>query len=123
MSKITLEVTKVKAYPMKNPLHLIALLAVVLAGFYFCWPTPKLLAQADRQVRGQGPRNTAPAGDAEQRVALVIGNAAYAEGTLANPVNDARDMAKTLRQLGFDVSSGENCDRRQMEDLIRKFGR
>jgi len=122
MSKITPEVTKVKAYPMKKPLHLITLLAVVLAGFYFCWPAPKLLAQADRQVRGQGPRNTAPAGEAEPRVALVIGNAAYAEGSLANPVNDARDMAKTLRQLGFDVSSGENCDRRQMEDLIRKFG-
>jgi tetratricopeptide (TPR) repeat protein len=123
IAKITPEVTKVKAYLMKTPLHLITLFAVVLAGFCFCWPAPKLLAQADRQVRGQGPRNTAPAGDAEPRIALVIGNAAYSEGALANPVNDARDMATTLRQLGFDVSSGENCDRRQMEDLIRKFGR
>jgi hypothetical protein len=61
--------------------------------------------------------------DAEPRIALVIGNGAYAEGPLANHVNDARDMAAVLRQLGFEVLSGENRNRRQMEDLIREFGR
>ena len=50
-------------------------------------------------------------------------NSNVRQGPLANPVNDVRDMAATLRQLGFEVSFGENCNRRQMEDLIREFGR
>ena len=39
----------------------------------------------------------------EPRVALVIGNSAYADAPLANPVNDARLMADTLRGLGFEA--------------------
>jgi tetratricopeptide (TPR) repeat protein len=90
---------------------------MVVSGLCFCWPTPK----SGAQKRGQGARkNTA---GAEPRIALVIGNGSYTEGQLANPVNDARDMAAALRQLGFEVSIGENCNRRRMEDLIREFGR
>ena len=38
------------------------------------------------------------------RVALVIGNAAYAgNAALTNPANDARAMARALTQLGFTV--------------------
>ena len=33
----------------------------------------------------------------ERRAALVIGHSAYAEGPLANPVNDATDMASALQ--------------------------
>ena len=40
---------------------------------------------------------------ASSRIALVIGNSSYAEAPLANPVNDAKLMAETLRGLGFDV--------------------
>ncbi|MCI0388511.1 MAG: caspase family protein [Acidobacteria bacterium] len=104
---------------MKTPLHLVTLLAVVAASLLFCWTAPDCLAQA----RGRGVRkNTTVASSAEQRVALVIGNGAYADGALANSVNDARDIAATLRQLGFAVSSGENLNRRRMEELIRDFG-
>lgn len=71
------------------------------------------------QGRGQGVGKTA----SEQRIALVIGNGAYTEGLLANPVNDAHDMTAKLRQFGFEVLSGENLNLRQMEDLIREFGR
>src|SRR6266487_3790126 len=39
----------------------------------------------------------------ERRVALVIGNSAYTNSPLRNPVNDARAMARTLKGLGFDV--------------------
>ncbi len=39
----------------------------------------------------------------EPRVALVIGNSAYADSPLANPANDARLMAETLREFGFEV--------------------
>ena len=39
---------------------------------------------------------------AEKRVALVIGNSNYrALGTLANPSNDAKLLASTLRTVGF----------------------
>ena len=58
----------------------------------------------------------------ERRVALVIGNGAYALGALANPVNDARDMAAALRSVGFEVLSGENVNQTQMKRLIRDFG-
>ncbi len=45
------------------------------------------------------------AGDASHRVALVIGNAAYAyAGRLANPSNDAADVAAALTRLGFKVT-------------------
>ena len=38
------------------------------------------------------------------RIALVIGNAAYAgNAALPNPVNDAQAMGDTLKQLGFTV--------------------
>ncbi len=40
---------------------------------------------------------------AAPRVALVVGNSAYAEAPLANPANDARLIAETLRGLSFDV--------------------
>ena len=59
---------------------------------------------------------------AESRSALVIGNAAYADAPLRNPVNDARAMAKLLRKLGFKVISGENLDKRQMVEKLREFG-
>jgi hypothetical protein len=36
-------------------------------------------------------------------LALVIGNAAYKESPLSNPVNDARDMSQLLTELGFQV--------------------
>ena len=99
-----------KALPLFVPL-----LAVIATPLRFHSPAPSLGAQD----RGQAARKS----DAEPRIALVIGNSAYAEAPLANPVNDARDMSATLRQLGFEVLSGENLNLRQMEDLIREFGR
>jgi hypothetical protein len=58
------------------------------------------------------------------RVALVIGNSDYrSAGKLANPTNDAVDMAAALRKLGFAVVEGRNLDRRGMDDIVRQFGR
>ena len=50
----------------------------------------------------------------EQRVALVIGNAAYRGDLLPNPVNDARLIARTLKEAGFKVTLRENLDRTAM---------
>ena len=57
------------------------------------------------------------------RLALVIGNSAYQTAPLKNPLNDAQDMAATLKKLGFKVILKKNADQRTMEDTIRYFGR
>jgi TPR repeat protein len=64
----------------------------------------------------------APAAASEQRVALVIGNGAYKVGPLRNPVNDATDVAASLRSLGFTVILRTNASRRQMVEAMREFG-
>jgi uncharacterized caspase-like protein len=58
----------------------------------------------------------------EERIALVIGNAAYRNDPLDNPVNDARLVAQSLRQAGFAVRVHENLDRRALVDALRDFG-
>jgi hypothetical protein len=58
-----------------------------------------------------------------ERLALVIGNSAYQTTSLKNPLNDAEDMAATLRNLGFKVILKRDADQRTMEDAIRYFGR
>ena len=59
---------------------------------------------------------------AEQRVALVIGNSAYASAPLANPANDARLMAETLRGLGFDVIERTDANQKEMKLAIFDLG-
>lgn len=58
----------------------------------------------------------------EDRVALVIGNSAYAQAPLKNPVNDARAMKSALGKCGFKVTLIENASKKAMEDSIRAFG-
>lgn len=57
----------------------------------------------------------------EQRIALVIGNNAYKSAPLANPINDARDIAKALSGFGFSVTLRENANQRDMKQAIREF--
>ena len=57
----------------------------------------------------------------EKRVALVIGNGAYKDAPLRNPVNDARLMTATLRSLGFTVLGGENLNQKEVKRIIRDF--
>jgi len=66
---------------------------------------------------------------AEQRVALVIGNAVYSKsantnnifGPLDNPLNDAEDMTKRLQSYRFTVVSIKNASKQQMESAINNF--
>jgi len=61
---------------------------------------------------------------AEKRVALVIGNSAYRDvSALSNPKNDAEAMARTLGELGFDVTTAIDADLLGMSRAIRKFGK
>ena len=64
----------------------------------------------------------APGAADEARVALVIGNSAYKESPLRNPVNDAEDMARALRGAGFKVILKRNATTREMRQAIREFG-
>jgi Flp pilus assembly protein TadD len=68
------------------------------------------------------PVDATPGGATDIRLALVIGNGAYVNATaLANPPNDAAVVAKTLREIGFEVIEGTNLDRAGMERLVRDF--
>lgn len=59
---------------------------------------------------------------AEKRVALVIGNATYEHaGELANPLNDADDIAGKLETLGFEVVKGTDLDFTGMRRTVRDF--
>ena len=61
---------------------------------------------------------------AERRVALVIGNSAYASvGALANPVRDAKAVAEALRAAGFaDVAEGYELSKPQFDAALKRFG-
>ena len=58
-----------------------------------------------------------------RRVALVIGNAQYAQAPLANPENDARRIASTLKALGFEVDARYNLKAPEFRRALRDFGR
>ncbi|MGJ5093765.1 caspase family protein [Bradyrhizobium oligotrophicum] len=61
---------------------------------------------------------------AEKRIALVIGNGAYAKGPLASAANDAGLIAQTLQAAGFDVVGARDLDadtlRKSFRDFIHK---
>jgi formylglycine-generating enzyme required for sulfatase activity len=59
----------------------------------------------------------------QKRSALVIGNSAYENLDLAltNPVNDAGDLAKVLRQLNFEVIEKTDLGKLEMELAIDQF--
>jgi uncharacterized caspase-like protein len=59
---------------------------------------------------------------AQKRVALMIGNSSYVHATpLANPANDASDMAAALKEAGFDIILGLNLDKRAFDAKVREF--
>ena len=78
----------------------------------------ELVAAQQAQIK---PVPVATSTKAGNRVALVIGNAAYKSSPLANPVNDATDMAKSLRALGFDVVERTNITIKQIGRTLRAF--
>lgn len=61
---------------------------------------------------------------AEKRVALVIGNSAYANASrLDNPVRDAKAVAEALRAAGFaEVTEGYDLTKPQFDAALKRFG-
>ena len=71
-----------------------------------------------------GHLDTAAAQQPEKRIALVVGNAAYAKSPLATAANDAGLIAQTLQAAGFDVIGARDLDgdtlRKSFRDFIQK---
>jgi uncharacterized caspase-like protein len=60
---------------------------------------------------------------ADHRVAFVVGNGAYKNvAELPNPPIDAKAMAASLRNVGFDVVEGINLSREEMTAKPLEFG-
>jgi len=59
--------------------------------------------------------------DADPRIALVIGNGAYAESPLSNALNDSKGMKTALQKLGFQVIYLENADMVEMDNAVHEF--
>ena len=55
------------------------------------------------------------------RIALVIGESAYGDQTLATPVNDAALIAQTLQAAGFDVVGARDLDQNSVRAAMRDF--
>jgi hypothetical protein len=61
---------------------------------------------------------------ADKRVALVIGNGAYAHAEhLPNPPHDAEDVAAALKRSGFETIIGTDLDQAGMQDAAIRFAR
>ena len=71
-----------------------------------------------------GHLSSAAAQQPEKRIALVVGNAAYAKSPLATAANDAGLIAQTLQAAGFDVIGARDLDgdtlRKSFRDFINK---
>ena len=71
---------------------------------------------------GSEVSNNMPSGKSNSRVALIIGNGDYKSSPLKNPPNDAEDMAKALKLLGFDIIIRRDTNQREMKAAVREFG-
>ncbi len=100
----------------------LSLLSEAVAPAQAAQQTPALKA-APEQTPAAAPASTpSPTASRGKRVALVIGNGAYAHvKALPNPPNDAHAIAKNLRDLGFAVSEGIDLDREAMRKTTRDF--
>jgi uncharacterized caspase-like protein len=96
----------------------------VLASLFALTAQPAHAQPTDRNllVTRAAPQGTGTPAASRQRVALVIGNNAYKDAPLTNPLNDARAMAQALRDAGFQVILRTDSDKRGMLDALREFG-
>jgi lipoprotein NlpI len=85
-------------------------------------PSPTTQPSPAPQQTGAAPAPSPAPVALGKRMALVVGNGAYAHvKVLPNPANDARAVAKSLRDIGFTVSEGVDLDRAAMQKMTRDF--
>src|SRR5262245_57147396 len=68
-----------------------------------------------------GAPDPAAAQQQEKRIALVVGNGAYAKSPLATTANDAGLIAQTLQAAGFDVVGARDLDGDTLRKSFRDF--
>src|ERR1700674_2037213 len=68
-----------------------------------------------------GMLSSATAQQQEKRIALVVGNGAYAKSPLATAANDAGLIAQTLQAAGFDVVGARDLARDTLRRSFRDF--
>lgn len=81
-----------------------------------------IAASLDEKARNLTLQAAPAAIQKEKRLALVIGNSAYKDAPLSNPVNDARAMAKALHTSGFTVLLRTDVSHRELLEAVRDFG-
>lgn len=59
--------------------------------------------------------------ESSQKLALVVGNAAYPKSPLRNPLNDARSVAGSLSELGFQIETAFDLPLRSLEATVNRF--
>src|SRR3982751_3730488 len=68
-----------------------------------------------------GLLGAAAAQQQDKRIALVVGNGAYAKSPLATAANDAGLIAQTLQAAGFDVVGARDLDGETLRQTFRDF--
>ena len=68
-----------------------------------------------------GTLSSAAAQQQEKRIALVVGDGAYAKSPLATAANDAGLIAQTLQAAGFDVVGARDLDGETLRGSLRDF--
>ncbi len=68
-----------------------------------------------------GAQSSSPSAAPPARAALVIGNSAYKGSPLPNPVNDATDIAASLKEADFEVLLRTDVDLAGMEQALADF--
>jgi hypothetical protein len=84
-------------------------------------PTRREFLQMGAAALASGVVSRADAASDPSRVALVVGNDAYAGAPLANAVNDAKAMAGLLGKAGFGVDLRANADRGTLLEATKRF--
>lgn len=79
-------------------------------------------ARAIRAILALGLLLAIPATALAKNFALLVGNSKYSIGSLDNPANDAHDLARLLKEVGFDTVVRLDSDEEGMKAAIRDFG-
>ncbi len=88
----------------------------------FIFANGRVIAKSDLEIQQRGiKRVKSTISYSLSQIALVIGNNQYEYSPLLNPVNDAKDMAQVLSNIGFEVILKTNLNQRGMEDAVYKF--
>lgn len=74
------------------------------------------------ELQAQTASQTAKATFTGKKLALVMGNARYTVHPLDNPKNDADDISRALKGVGFEVIDVRDATLSQMRSAIRSFG-